>query len=404
MKKIIIGLMVIAMVATSICFAPDNVQAKKRFRVTTTSGLYSIKLKWTKNKKAKKYVIYRAKSKSEYRIPKKSKYKRIKATKGTKYLDKKAKRGCLYCYYVNAINKKGKKIATTFLDGYAEFRCKGLETPEFLDAGYGENYVNTRSKLYFYATFGYNGYGYKGHKKSKKVKFAFYRRELGKKKYKRIKLRKTKDDFYCDNKVESGKTYQYYAKTYVKTKKRTYYSKASSKVELSAVNFRASYKIQSLTKPGEYKGVDSIDVEFKVTKGNNYDGKTVFYKTKSQDDGPQYCCYENKGTKEEDKHYYNFCLTHYSADGKKWIDIPKGGVQLPKTKALYLKGKISLNSEEAAKEDKTIIFGGNNKKYYCSNIICEEQRLVEYFGSGSGVTYAYFDLIAGAGSAYQEWD
>ena len=385
--------MVLAVAFSVITFTPNAVQAK-RFKQHLTANLKSITVTWNKAKGANKYIVYRAKVKKNEDTPKKSKFKKIKTVYKRKYTDKKAKKNKYYAYYIKAV-KNGKVIKTTFNKDYMDHKCKGFEKAEILNAGYGENFTNSRKKLYLYADVGYDGYS------PKHPKFIFYRKVKGSKcKFKKITLKKTKDSYvYYDNKVTPGKTYQYKCKAYAKKGKKKYYSKYSKTVEISAVNFHASYKIESLTKPGVYEQKE-LEAIFKVTKGNEYDGTTVFLNKVSEDIDNGYCCYEKKDTPEANQHRYSFQLTQYSTDGNTWTDIPDKGVELSSTKPLYLKAKIAITKDS---KETSITFAGNDSKYYYSAIETNG-NLLKYNGPGIGEGFANFDLIKGTGSSYQEWD
>ena len=383
--------MVLAMALSVISFTPNQVQAK-RFSSSLTANLKSITVTWKKAKGAQKYVVYRANVKRNDDTPKKSKFKKIKTLRNRKYTDKKVKKNKYYAYYINAV-KNGKVIKTTFNNYYMDNKCKGFERAIIGNAGYGENYTNSCKKLYFYTDVGYNGY------MPKKIKYIFYKKiKDAKGKAKKITLKKTKDGFYYDNKVEAGKTYQYKCKAYVKKGKKKCYSKISKMLEIPAVNFHGSYKIETLTKSGTYG--KELEAVFKVTKGKKYDGTTVFLNNVSDEFDDSYCCYEKKDAPESQQHRYGIQFTQYSEDGKTWKDIPKDGVELSSSKALYLKAKITIKKES---KETSIVFAGNDSKYYYSAIE-SYGRLLEYQGPGVGEGYANFDLIKGTGSSYQEWD
>ena len=256
MKKLLASLMVLTMVFSLITFTPTATEAKT-FSQHLTANLKSITVSWKKVKGAQKYVVYRAKVKRTQDNPKKKKFKKIKTVYKRKYTDKKVKKNKYYAYYVKAV-KNGKTIKTTFNKNYMDHKCKGFEKATLLNAGYGESYQNSPTKLYLYADVGYNGYS------PKKIKFVFYRSVKGsKKKAKKMTLKKTKDGIYYDKKVKAEKTYQYKCKAYVKKGEKKYYSKISKKVEIRAVNFHASYKIESLTAPWTYG--EELETEFKIT-------------------------------------------------------------------------------------------------------------------------------------------
>ena len=380
--------MVLTMVASIIAFAPNNVQAK-RFSSSLKANLKSITVTWKQAKGAQKYVVYRANVKRNEDTPEKSRFKKIKTLHTRKYTDKKIKKNKYYAYYVDAI-KNGKVIKTTFNDYYMDHKCKGLERAQLLNGGYGENHTNSCKKLYLYTDVGYNGYS------PKKPKYVFYRKvKNSKTAAKKMTLKKTRDGMYCDNKVKPGKTYQYRCKAYVKKGKKKYYSKISKIVEIPAVNFHASYKIESLTKSGIYD--TELEAVFKVTKGKKYDGTTVFLNSTSQDFDDAYCCREKYNSEE---HRYNIQFIQYSEDGETWKYIPKDGVKLSSSKALYLKAKITIKKDS---KETSIVFLGSDSKYYYSAIEAYGQ-LIKYCGPGVGDAYADFDLINETGSSYQEWD
>ncbi len=384
--------MVLAMALTVITFTPNAVQAK-RFNQHLTANLKSITVKWSNVKGANKYIVYRAKVKRYEDTPKKSKFKKIKTVYKKKYTDRKVKKNKYYAYYVKAV-KNGKVIKTTFNKDYMDYKCKGFERAQLLNAGYGENYTNSCKKLYLYTDVGYNGYS------PKKIKYVFYRKVKGTKgKFKKMYLKKTKDGVYYDNTVKAGKTYQYKCKAYIKKGKKKYYSKMSKMVEIPAVNFHATYKIESLTKSGIYDKKE-LEAIFKITKGDKYDGTTVFLNKVSDDIDDGYYCYEKKDAPETDQHRYSFQLTQYSTDGNTWSNIPNKGVELSSTKPLYLKAKIAITKDS---KETSITFAGSDTKYYCS-IIKSYGYLLKYYGPGIGEGFANFDLIKGTGSSYQEWD
>ena len=81
MKKIVASLLVVTLVLTSIAFAPKKAQASS-FYLNLNSTFKSVKVSWKKQKKAKKFSIYRVAVKDPYSVsPKRSKYKKIKTVK-----------------------------------------------------------------------------------------------------------------------------------------------------------------------------------------------------------------------------------------------------------------------------------------------------------------------------------
>ena len=166
MKKIVASLLVVTLALTSIAFTPKKAQAS-RFYLNLNSTFKSVKVSWKKQKKAKKFNIYRVAVKDPYSVsPKRSKYKKIKTVKDKrKYEDKKVKAGKLYAYYVDAVNKKGKVIATTYSKDSLECRGRALTKPEIGNGGYGEFGTNSKDELILYANVGWEGV------RSKKIKY-----------------------------------------------------------------------------------------------------------------------------------------------------------------------------------------------------------------------------------------
>lgn len=405
MKKLLSILLILGVLVSSISISPKKVEAK-RFDCYFEGYLKYIKVDWKKQKKASKYVVYRAPIKfyndDDYNMPKRMKFKKVGTTKKLHFKDKKAKSGKYYTYFVDAINKKGKAIGTTYdRKDSPGYRCKGLGKPDLHNGGYGEDHLNEYCKLYLYANLDYNGFYPKTYP-GKKFKHIFYRKIKGSNdKYKKISLKKTKDGYFYDDTVKAFNTYQYKMKVRYKKGKKCYYSKYSDVVEITAVNFRASYTVESITEPGVYKGKNELDIVFKVKRDGVYDGKTIFYKTNADNSTLRYICYEKADTPYDDWHYYEFNLYEYSLDGNDWTEIPRSGVLLPDHKPLYLKGKIKTTIYD---KDKTTIyyFGGDQTRYYSA--IESDGAMSKYFGPGNGYTYSIFDFLARTGKTYQEWD
>lgn len=105
---------------SSVLAAKPNLPAPKN--VTTTGVTAGVKVKWSGVTGAKKYQVYRAKSKN-------GKYKKIKTTKSKSYTDKSVADGKRYYYKVRAYRKVKKKkkygVFSSRIEGMALLGCVG---------------------------------------------------------------------------------------------------------------------------------------------------------------------------------------------------------------------------------------------------------------------------------------
>ena len=180
MKRIITLVLAIALVGSLFVYTPEKVNAEE-FTLTIKGQLKSISMKWPKKKKAIKYRVYREKYNASIKREKKKYYKRIKTTKKRKFVDKKVKKNKYYSYFVDAINKKGKVIASTFID-YPEYYRKGLEKPEIYYEPSESSYRNRHDCIFLDIYEGNKGF------LPKNIKYQFYRKAKDEKKYKKIKF------------------------------------------------------------------------------------------------------------------------------------------------------------------------------------------------------------------------
>ncbi len=398
MKKILSIIIVIALVFTSFSISSNKVEAKK-IDVMLDSYLKCIKVSWNKNKKAKKYVVYRAlvKNPNNDKVPKRNKFKRIKKTKKCYFKDKKAKKSKYYTYYVDVIGQNGKVIDTSYTTEYSvTYICKGLDRAELDNWGNGEEYKNSKSRIYLHPSIGSSGYY------PKKIKYVIYRKnKKSKKAYKKIKLTRVKKDdnpVYVDKTVKAGETYLYKCKAYVKKGKKKYYSSFSKPLEISAVNLHAALSLDVLTKSGEYNDVKSLYVDIKVKDIDKYNGRIVFYKQDNAEDIGVYRCYQMKDDYNHE-HAYDFILEQYSKDGTNWENIPQNGVELPKMGTLYLRFKLEIPKYSS---DKSIIFAGPGSGFAYSHV---DSGGAKYYGSGdTDNTAVTIDFNKGDIQIYNYWE
>ena len=329
--------MVVALIATSITILPKKVEASG-FNHYTYSKLNGIKVAWKKKKGAKKFRVYRLVKKNNYfdenNYPKRSDFKKYKTTKKRSFLDKKTKKGRYYSYFVDVVNKKGRVIASSWMEN-CDMAIRGIDRPSVSNQGYGEDYSNTPHKLYLYISPG-DGYT------SKKMKYQLFRKAEGDKKFKKIRTAKYPrgwSDEYCDKTVTPGKTYIYKVKSFLKKGKKKYTSKYSETCVIPAVEFKATYKVESITKSGIYYG-KSMEAVIKFSNGQKYNGKTTFQ-------GRTY--YNSIG--KAGSFSYEMVLTAYSEDNKNWIDARNKRVEIPTNGSVYIKFEIKTTKPE---EDKII--------------------------------------------------
>ena len=129
-QVIAIGLILMVAVVFT-CPDPTWAAVKKPKKVTslkvTKTTYNSVKLKWKKASRAKKYIVYRS-------LKKDSGYKKIAKVKKTSFTDKNLQTGQKYWYSVRAVGKKHKK-------GKRSKRVSAvpkLETPSFQVSGFYE--------------------------------------------------------------------------------------------------------------------------------------------------------------------------------------------------------------------------------------------------------------------------
>ena len=377
MKKIIALVLAIALVGTSFIYTPKTIEAKK-FKMTVTAQLKSIKVKWTK-RKAAYYEVYRTKSKVVDAYRDKSDYKKIARVKKNKYIDRKVKKGKYYDYYVKAKNKKGKTVANTF-EYASQWSCKGLEDIELSDSGYGEEFHNDHKNIHLSIYEGTHGYY------PKSIKYQAYRKEAGTKKYKKIKL-KTLLYSWVDQSVEPMKTYTYKVRSYVKKGKKTYYSKFSNTRTMKAVDDNASFNVQSLTPSGTFEQ-PTLEVILKLKKTSKYSEDLYLLK------GPGTYEPSKRSGSSENYSYYNIYFQEYSLDNNTWKPITNSGVLLKYNQEYYVKAYIM------ADENNKIVYGGDNKaEFKQSDILGESSILMDYRSKDTSYSSVDIDLLTGKGKA-----
>ncbi len=392
------GLIFLIMLAAAIVLlTPAEASAKsKSFEVKLKPTMKTIKVTWPKIKGAVKYKVYRADVTdvmwNDQDYPDLSKFKKVKTNKGkskTRFIDKKVKKDRYYTYVIKAFNKREKQIACNYDPVNMPADCKSLSVPFLSNVGYGEDYANSPKKLYLGIMSGQGGVSGIG------ASVVVYRKAAGDKAYRKIDTFRLKHDYqitYADKTVSPGVTYTYQVQLYKKSGGKKYWSRRSAPLTIPAVNFTAHYTMKSLTPAGIYEGLDQLEITLVMANAGKYNGAATILTGRSWNGTEEYYC-DDAGGK---THWYGLQFTQYSLDNVTWNKIPAKGVRLPGKDPLYLKAVLLRG------EDPVLIYAGSEKGRLSS--INSEDGLMNYAGPGSGYTNVRFDLAAGTGRLYNEYD
>lgn len=162
--------------------------------------------------------------------------------------------------------------------------------------------------------------------------YEIYRKDGLSKKYKKIKTIKVKGDRgywfrYVDKKVTKGKTYSYKVRAYKIIKGKKLYSKYSYPKKITAINTRATYKVQNCTK--ENGKTKSIVVGLTSKEGN---ADTIFtFDPESKYSDITYYWENGDGESQVD-----LVPVKYSFDNVNWSSFPKEGVRLSEHQTIYI--------------------------------------------------------------------
>lgn len=375
MKKVIALMLAVMLVGATLLYTPKTADAKV-FNVKVTSQMNSIKLKWSKVKKASYYEVYRFTSKTYDRYISKSKYKKIATTGKRKYVDKSVKKKKYYAYFVKAKNSRGKVVAKNF-EEYADYYCKGLDEVGLSKDSYDDAFHNDHKNIHLNIIEGSRGY------LPKNIKYQVFRKEIGSKKFIKVKSKKLKDS-WVDQSVEPMKSYTYKVRSYVKKGKKTYYSKFSNTVTMKAVDYTADFDVRCLTPSGEYIG-PSMEVNLRIKKTNKYAEDVYLFKAI----GDYYAI--EKGKENDSYNCYSFAVSDYSLDKSNWNVISEKGLKLEYGKEYYIRGYIIAI-------DNKVVFAGSNNTKYAESIIGGES-LMDYKLKGNNSTYTKLKLHENKGQA-----
>ena len=395
MKKLLLRVIAIVIALTFIfpvsMEKDKSVCAKsKKIVMYSTPSIKSIKISINYGKKVSYYKIYKATLSKSYvkntlckldYIPKK-KYKLLRKTSKKKYIDKKVKKNKYYAYIVKGFSKKGKKVEE-YNDRYA-YNCLrnigSIATPtlkyDVFDAEDCLCSSNCSSKKL--AMFSESKSG-----GPVPTSFILYRKEEGKKKYRKLKekkiIREDECGFICDwiddKKVETNHHYYYKVKYCIKTKKKKYYSKMSNAIKLWAVDSLPSYDIECLTNPFTWDCKKYPDEKhefiYKVADRKT-NGKTIIHIAGG--------CYYNG----RDNVLFN--SAQYSFDMINWYTMSEEGIELPKNKAIYIRSYLTPydynGGSEYDKLDKVFFAGVNKNSYIYFGSIKYDCSLGRYAGEG----------------------
>lgn len=376
---------IVSMMVSSV-FLPMEVQASKKqlFEVNAEKSLSDITLKWEKQDGVSYYKVYRANYTNYITYgmsPREEEYKEISKLSNdkTEYVDKNVKKGIKYSYYIKGFeetNEEDKIVCTSFVDWDPLIVSAGLDTPEIRGAGYSKK--KNRLKILIDSGYGLQPTG-----------VDVYRKEVGKKNYKRIKVKKAGKNKVADEKAKRGKVYKYKVKTYIKIGEKKYYSKRSNILTSDTTNYGGRYKVKLLNN----KGTATSTISFKVKSNNKYNANTFF--------NPGGALYFHRNSKKENQGRYDIKFTKYSLDNKTWKKIPKKGIVLKAKKTVYLQCEVY----EDNLKDLAIINFGDGKPYE-SYIFFGESEFGDAIEYKNSKFYAEgtFDFVTGKGNAHQEGD
>ena len=397
MKKTKRLLVLLLVIVTAVSMGPamsaENVSAAGKVQAIKYSlvpAMKSIKVKWNKpqNRKVSYYVIYR----TEFRVKDiydiepvpMSDYKKVKKVAGWKsaWKDREVRQGCYYDYVIRGYRKTGGKaklVCDSYRPGATYYQCPGLQRPDLIDGGYGENYCNSKSKLYLYVqrTDGMTPSG-----------VAIFRKAKGESEYQKINVKdieKGKFDCgktYLDDTVRPGETYYYKAKTYVKRFGKKKYSPASNTVKLSALNFEGKYAAKAMTAEGTVK-------EFSIRLVSDKYNGVLTLQSGAGFEGPVYATIDGG----KDYGQQRITLKSYSKDNKNWSAIPSDGLQITAGQTVYLKFRFDSGSG---------YFSAGSGEESAIDFMYEKTA---YAGSAAfGTTETVIKLKEGTASAFPDYD
>lgn len=386
MKKIISFICIVTLLISSIVM-PANVKASKIdvFEVTAKPDINKITLRWENQEDVSYYKVYRVIQRYHYMSEKKKDYKCIATLTNdkTEYVDKDVKRRKRYCYFIRGYKENGEKdkiICTSYLDWDPLSAVPGLDKPVIRGAGYSKKNKTFKFRIVqeTIERIGMEPTGYD-----------VYRKEVGKKQYKKIKVKKLGKHKLADENAQRGKIYKYKVKSYLIVGKKKYYSKMSDVVTLDNTNYVGKFKVKLLYE----KNKETSTLIFRLKSNNKYNANTRFF----QGEG----VYLHQLTESDTEGRYHVKLVQYSLDNKTWKNMPKKGVVLKAKETIYLKTDIY---DEESKNRLSVRFGENMP--YESYMLLNGNDVsdpVEYKNS-KYYTETSYDFVTGYGRSHQEGD
>lgn len=356
------------------------IETKKHLRYNMEASMDAMTVSWKKRDDTHHYKIYRAdvthiKLETDGGEPAAKEYAYLADLPGdqSSYQDENVEFGHYYTYLIYAYDEKNQLVISSYQFDNCDFQATGLPRPDFFNAGYGEDYMNTIDHFYFYA-FAYNGVEPDG--------YILYRKKAQEEDYQELGRYPAEQTPLSDTTMTPGETYDYRVQSYKKVKGEEKRSDYSEDVRLSAVNGVARFDVDVLTKDGD----TSRDVVFKMTS-HKYNGDLTLKP-------PKYESIDNTLTiqKKAERTYYAH-FSEYSEDGKTWQEMPSEGVVLQAEKALYVKVRLE-HTEDTSGE---IIFNRN-----CEMMM--DNSCVDLVSSGDGYCVLTIDFKKGTGRAYLDFD
>ena len=395
MKKklliIIAGLLIIAGGCVAFGYHNDNV---KHIGFSTDPTFDSIAIKWKQQHNVQYYDIYRLDitdtvDKAIY--PPLEEYEVIASVDGDShsYKDSDVQSGHVYAYEITGFRKgffHPKQVCTSYIEDSNTYEMSGLMKPALLNNGDGENYENSKDKIYLYMEY-YGGMEPEG--------VELYRKGTGDANFKKIDFKGLDSrQEMLDDTVIPGETYTYKIRTTLHYHGEKKYSPYSDEITIPAVNFVAHYDVKVIDRTKRTFAIQ-------VTSGA-FNGVTTF-------DSQFWAKYTVQKDKQNKANVFSAYLIGYQkqedGDGQ-WQDIPKKGVRIKAGESILLKYKLTAfeGYDENADPDTEVFFGGSDAVISELFMDQTESGGATYQGSGNGTTIMTLNLVSGKGKAYCDYD
>ena len=390
-KKLLLFILAVVTVCSLSAVIPASevsaASKPKKIACSMKPSMNGITVKW-KKQTVSYYLIYKKefKVKSYYAINPApfSSYRKVKKVSGNKssWTDRNVRQNHYYDYVVRGYKKtngKARLVCSSYVKGSTSYQCAGLQTPELIDGGSGENFANSKNKLYLYVQCP-DGVMPSG--------VEVFRKAKGGSGYKLVKAKKAErgrfegGKTYVDASVQPGAAYTYKVRTYAKVNGKKKYSAYSNRITLSARNFTGQYSVKAVTPAGKtsefvIRMVSSrYNGDLTIESGFGYDGPVYTARAGKKDYGSK-----------------PVSLESWSKDNRTWQAVPKSGITIAAGETAYLKFRFVSGSSyfgAGSGDDSTIGFRYDKASYVGS--------------AAFGTTDLTIDLKEGKATAFPDYD